>query len=99
VHRPDFETHLRLHFQGLHGDDDAHYALRNAIYAVGCRAAAQLDESPNFTETQQLSLKYFQNAFSVYTDLLYMPSGLTAVEALVVMVCWLQFRLEIAQSH
>ncbi|KAL3488355.1 fungal-specific transcription factor domain-containing protein [Aspergillus germanicus] len=88
VHRPDFETHLRLHFQGVQGDDDAHYALRNAVYAVGCRAAAQLDESPNFTETQQLSLKYFQNAFSVYTDLLYMPSGLTAVEALVVMTSY-----------
>ncbi|KAL2836399.1 fungal-specific transcription factor domain-containing protein [Aspergillus pseudoustus] len=88
VHRPDFETHLRLHHQGLQADDAAHYALRNAVYAVGCRAAAMLDDSASFTETRQLSLKYFQNALSVYTDLLFMPSGLAAVEALIVMTSY-----------
>lgn len=88
VYRPEFETHLHLHFEGLQPDDLAHYALRNAIYAIGCRAAALMDNSAKFADIQQLSLRYFQNALSVYTDLLYMPSGLTAVEALIAMVRW-----------
>lgn len=79
---------MRSHLEGLQADDVASYALRNAIYAVGCRAAALTDKSAKFTDIQQLSLRYFQNALSVYTDLLYMPSGLTAVEALIVMVSW-----------
>ncbi|BCS23676.1 fungal specific transcription factor domain-containing protein [Aspergillus puulaauensis] len=88
VYRPEFETHLHVHFEGLQSDDVAHYALRNAIYAIGCRAAALMDNSAKFADIQQLSLRYFQNALSVYTDLLYMPSGLTAVEALIVMTSY-----------
>lgn len=88
VYRPEFEAQLRLHFQRPRSPDEdvAWYALRNAVYAVGCRAAASTGSVKDFHQTQQRSLKFFHNAFSVYTNLLYMPSGLTAVQALVIMV-------------
>lgn len=88
VYRPEFEAQLRLHFQRPRSPDEdvAWYALRNAVYAVGCRAAASAGIVKDFRQTQQKSLKFFHNAFSVYTSLLYMPSGLTAVQTLVIMV-------------
>ncbi|GAD98466.1 hypothetical protein BC1G_04425 [Paecilomyces variotii No. 5] len=86
VYRPEFEYQLRLHFSGTHDDDAANYALRNAVYAVGCRAAALADPGKDFVEVQQLSSRYFYNAFSVHADLLFMPSSLVGVRALIVMV-------------
>ncbi|KAJ5624438.1 hypothetical protein N7510_000747 [Penicillium lagena] len=90
VYRPEFEAQLRLHFQRPRSPDEdvAWYALRNAIYAVGCRAAASTGNAKDFHQIQQKSLKFFHNAFSVYTNLLYMPSGLTAVQALVIMTSY-----------
>ncbi|KAF9887171.1 hypothetical protein FE257_010425 [Aspergillus nanangensis] len=88
VYRPEFETDLRRHFEGSQRDDVGRYALRNAVYAVGCRCAALGDKTGNFEDVQRRSLQYFHNAFSVYTDVLYMPSGLTAVQALVVMTSY-----------
>jgi hypothetical protein len=88
VYRPEFEEHLRRHFQssGPREEDAASYAMRNAVYAVGCRAAAGMDGVKDFMGVQERSLQFFFNAFSVYTHLLYMPTGLRAVQALVVMV-------------
>ena len=56
------------------------------MYAVGCRAAALADGTDDFTEAHQRSLQLFFNAFSVYPHLVFMPSGLRAVQALIVMV-------------
>jgi hypothetical protein len=67
-------------------DDPAFYALRNAVYALGCRSAASQDHGSDFTQASAEASQYFDNAFSVYTDLLYTPAGLTAVQALAVMV-------------
>lgn len=87
VYRPEFENHLRLHFQNLVSSEDvASYALRNAVYAVGCRAAALMDGNRDLNEVQRISSELFFNALSVYTDLIFMPSGLKAVQALIVMV-------------
>ncbi|KAJ5203753.1 fungal-specific transcription factor domain-containing protein [Penicillium cinerascens] len=87
VFRPDFETRLRAHLQdpNQHDEDVAWYALRNAVYAVGCRTAGSMDGSRNFSEVQQESLRFFHNAFFVLSDLLFMPSGLMAVQALLAM--------------
>ena len=89
VNRADFENHLQLHFQsaGSHDGDAASYALRNAVYAVGCRATRTSDESQDFSQIQEKSLQLFFNAFSVFPEMLFMPSGMRAVQALLVMVC------------
>lgn len=88
VHRPDFEARLTLHLQnaGPQNEDIAWYALRNAVYAVGCRTRAAIDGTGSFADALQESLRYFYNAFSVFSDLIFMPSGLMAVQALLVMV-------------
>lgn len=88
VYRPEFENHLRRFFENNQAreNDVAWYALRNAVYAVGCRSAAAVENKKDFVEIQQESVQYFHNAFSVHSDLLYMPNGLMAIQALVVMV-------------
>ena len=63
----------------------ATYALRNAVCAVGCQAM-QMEGYENFFQVQERSLQLFFNAFSVYPSMLFMPNGLRAVQALVVMV-------------
>lgn len=50
-----------------------------------------MDGARDFAEIQPESLRFFHNAFSVLSDLLYMPSGLMAVQALIVMVCVLEY--------
>lgn len=88
VFRPDFEARLRAHLQNANQDDEdvAWYALRNAVYAIGCRTVMAMDRTRDFSEIQQESLRLFHNSFFVLLDLLYMPSGLMAVQALIVMV-------------
>lgn len=39
-----------------------------------------------FSEAQAQAWLYFENALSVHTDLLYTPTGLSAVQALALMV-------------
>ena len=75
------------HFENgdLH-DDPSWYALRNAVYATGCRTLLAKENSSSWTEVQQKSWPYFENALSVYVELLYTPTGLTAVRALAAMV-------------
>lgn len=88
MYQPEFENHFRHFFQNsqVYNNDVAWYALSNAVYAVGCRNAAAMENKKDFMEIQQESVQYFHNAFSVHSDLLYMPSGLMAIQALVVMV-------------
>lgn len=66
--------------------DSSWYALRNAIYAEGCRSVTPEDQTRSFSSVQAEATRYFENAISVLTDLLFTPNGLMAVQALVVMV-------------
>lgn len=52
-----------------------------------------MDGTRDFAEIQSESLRFFHNAFSVFSELLFRPSGLMAVQALVVMVCVLEYFL------
>ncbi|KAJ5585689.1 fungal-specific transcription factor domain-containing protein [Penicillium hetheringtonii] len=90
VQRSNFENRLRVHFQSPNTNDEdvAWYALRNAVYAIGRRVVASMDGIGDFAVIQSESLRFFHNAFSVYSELLFRPSGLMAVQALIVMTCF-----------
>jgi hypothetical protein len=88
VHRPTFEARLRSQFaQDAEFEDDVSwFALRNTVYASGCRVMLSKHASMTFLEAQAQAWLYFENALSVHTDLLYTPTGLAAVQALALMV-------------
>jgi hypothetical protein len=87
-YRPAFEARLRSQFAEDAGfeDDVSWFALRNAVYASGCRIVLSKLASVTFSEAQAQAWSYFENALSVHTELLYTPTGLTAVQALALMV-------------
>ena len=85
VDRSYFESRLRAHLERTDSEDDREwYALRNVIYASGCRI--ELSEQSNFMRASTESWPWFENALSVYTDLIFFPTTLLAVQALAVMV-------------
>lgn len=91
VHRSTFEARLRHHFssakQPQHPEEDvAWYALRNIIYAAGCRCALAECNTVSFVEAQAEAFRFFQNALSVYVELTFTYTGLTAVRVLILMV-------------
>ena len=88
VYRPAFEDRLRAHFKqgGSYGDGSSWYALQNTVYAFGCRIILSKDPSIPFTQVQAQAWRFFENALAVHMDLLYMPTGLMAVQALAIMV-------------
>jgi hypothetical protein len=88
VERSTFEARLHLqHSQSSSYEDDiSWFALRNTVFASGCRIVMSKDSANTFAEIQAQAWRYFENALSVHTDLLYTPTGLTAVEALALMV-------------
>lgn len=91
VHRPSFEARLRTHFASPQtnqdGEEDAAwYALRNIVYAGGCRCVLGQSSSTTFVEAQEEAFRFFQNALSVFTELTFAYTGLTAVRALTLMV-------------
>lgn len=88
VYRPEFESALRAHFQGdfTLGADPGWYALRKTVYASGCRIFKSKHTSTSFADIQTEAWSYFQCAMSVFTELLFTPSGLLAVRALGAMV-------------
>jgi hypothetical protein len=59
--------------------------LRKTVYASGCRIYLSKNSLMSFTDIQNEAWGYFQNAMSVLTELLFTPSGLLAVRALVAM--------------
>ncbi|KIW06082.1 uncharacterized protein PV09_03253 [Verruconis gallopava] len=87
VDRKQFETKLEAQFCGdLKNDDPEWYALRNAVYASGCKVyLSRLSRSNSFVKSQEQAWKYFENALSVHTELIYMRSSLMAIQALVTM--------------
>ena len=89
IHRSSFEARHNAHLDS--GDstetDVAWYALRNIVYAFGARVATNRDSPTNgWVEAQLHGWKYFQNAFSVHSDLVYSWSSVPAVQALFCMV-------------
>ncbi|OAL46312.1 hypothetical protein IQ07DRAFT_546322 [Pyrenochaeta sp. DS3sAY3a] len=89
IDRSTFEDRLKRHYENLPADDDeqeedhAWYALRNIVYASGCRNVAH--ESCTWTDAQAQSVKYFENALSVETDLIHREHGLASIQALLCM--------------
>ncbi|ETS87776.1 hypothetical protein PFICI_01604 [Pestalotiopsis fici W106-1] len=88
VNRSDFEARLRNHF--THGEgpsrNNGWYAMRNTIYASGCRYVICEARSPEaFSESRTQSWKYLENALSVHTELLYGPTSLDSIQALLLM--------------
>lgn len=85
IDRPDFEARLMKHLNDPSQDNDsAWYALRNIVFASGCRIA--IFKSHSWTEAQTQSRKYFENALAVEADLLHGRSGVISIQALLVMV-------------
>jgi hypothetical protein len=87
VHRHWFEARLKAHMEGS-GDDDSDsswYAIRNIIYASGCRI--ELSKQKSFREANQIAWGWFENALSVHSEILYFRTSLLAVQALTLMVC------------
>jgi hypothetical protein len=89
VDRASFEARLHEHF--LDGAkleaDPAWYALRNAIYAYGCRIELSKNgHHRSFAESRGQAWQYFTNALSVHTDLIYTRTDLSAIQALLIMV-------------
>lgn len=74
-----------MHLNDSSSDDDASwYALRNIIFASGCRH--EMSTRSTLLESSRASWPYFENALSVHTELVFMPSSIIGVQALVLMV-------------
>lgn len=68
-------------------EDTAWYALRNTIYAAGCRVQlSELEYLSPLAKAQESSWRYFENALSVLPDLLYPWTDPMAIHALLLMV-------------
>lgn len=87
MNRKKFEARLLATFDGSCPDDFAWYALRNTVYAAGCKIMMTHDShSDAFARAQAQAWTYFENALSVHTDLIYVRSDITAIQALMTMV-------------
>jgi hypothetical protein len=89
VNRPAFEARLHAHYEqsGAFDDEPAWYALRNTVFASGCRLEmSKAEYGISFAEAQSHAWRYFENALSVHTELLYSQTSILAVEALCAMV-------------
>jgi hypothetical protein len=85
VQRSTFETQLTFYLNGVTNHVDvAWHALRNAIYASGCRI--HLSETQSFHEANRVAWTYFENALAFYAQILLFRTSLTSVQALTVMV-------------
>lgn len=86
VYRPQFEARLAKHFEtGGAQDDPSWYALRNIVYATGCRTLLAGKKTVTWAEAQHQSWPFFENALSVHFELLFTPTGLVAVQAIAAM--------------
>ena len=88
VHRASFEAHLVEKYvkNSTTANEPVWYALRNAVFAAGCRIALSSEHSPNsFTEARTLAWRYYENALSLHIYLVYCSPGLNAIRALVLM--------------
>ena len=89
VERESFEARLRTHLTAPESisSDVGWYSVRNMVYAFGARVLAYNDSEPNsWSQAQDRGWAYFQNAFSVHSDLVFCWSSVTAIQALFIMV-------------
>jgi hypothetical protein len=85
IDRTDFEMRIRKHYNdSVHDENPGWYALRNVVFASGCRIATF--KSCDWTEAQARAQGYFDNALSVEADLLHGTPGLIGIQALLIMV-------------
>ncbi|KAH7110699.1 hypothetical protein EDB81DRAFT_926799 [Dactylonectria macrodidyma] len=84
VDRASFECRLKNHLAGqVKNEDPAWYALRNAIYATGCRL--ELSKTGNFRDAFHTAWGFFSNCLAVHLELLYFRTSMMAIQALTVM--------------
>lgn len=90
ISRPVFESRLRAYLEHdldrSLSKDYSWYALRNAVYAAGCRQLLSREKPGPFLIGKGHGWEYFQNALSVHTALIYSRTDLMAVQALAIMV-------------
>ena len=88
IYRPDFEARLRAHFGTNSPSEDgaAWYALRNTVYAAGLRILLFESKQTKYAEAQSKAWRFFENALSVFVELVFAPSGIPAVQAMAAMV-------------
>lgn len=85
VHQTTFESQLAAYLSGTTTDFEiAWHALRNAIYATGCRI--HLSETRSVHEANRVAWTYFENALALHTQILLFKTSLVGVQALTVMV-------------
>ena len=85
IQRPWFESLLVKHFEDPDAEDDpSFFALRNIVYATGCRI--ELAKHKSFAEANQSAWQLFENALSAHTEILYSRTSLMGVQALTLMV-------------
>lgn len=87
LNRKAVEDRLRAHFTNEEPtcvQNAAWYALRNTIYATGCKIT--IGDEGRYADAHSQALRYFQNALSVYADLLCDRTTASSIEALAIMV-------------
>jgi hypothetical protein len=85
LHRPWFEQQLSAHLAGtLHDPGPTWHALRNVVFAAGCRI--EMCKSQSFQKAAKHAWRYFENALSVYARLLFFRTSITGVQVLTLMV-------------
>lgn len=83
----DFEHQLRAHLDNPHRNEDpVWYALRNTVYASGCRLHNSANYAASFGTIQKEAWGYFSNTLSVHSELLLRSPSIGAVRALLAMV-------------
>ncbi|KAK5046782.1 hypothetical protein LTR84_007136 [Exophiala bonariae] len=87
VDRSEFFTCLSAHFRNDEHlrNDPAWHALRNTVYASGCRIVLSKNDASHYSEIQKEAWSYFQNAMSAHTELLFTFTSIMAVRALIAM--------------
>ena len=95
VFRGSFESRLHNHFlhreQPGYDDDASWYALRNVVYAYGCRHLTRAEGyGSTFKESQKAGWRYFENALSRYTEMAFNRTSMMAVQALVAMAVYVE---------
>ncbi|KIW86599.1 uncharacterized protein Z519_12783 [Cladophialophora bantiana CBS 173.52] len=88
LHGPKFKARLEAQFdnQGASQvEDPSWFALRNVVYALGCRCMLAPDDNVSFVEAEAQAKPYFHNALSAFGEIIFGHSGFTAIQALVLM--------------
>ncbi|KAK5047211.1 hypothetical protein LTR84_006733 [Exophiala bonariae] len=86
IHQLDFQQQLRSHFENPNPNEDpVSYAIRNTVYASGCRLHSSANYAASFDAIQKEAWGYFSNALSVHSELLLRSPSIGAVRALLAM--------------